>query len=50
MDRSLSRWPIIREWWVDNWKQALLLCIVGLITAAIIVTVLALLFPIPGPS
>jgi hypothetical protein len=50
MDRSLSRWPIIREWWADHWKEALLLSIVGLITAAIILTVLALLFPIPGPS
>jgi hypothetical protein len=50
MDRSLSRWPIIRQWWVDNWKEALLLSTVGLITAAIILTVLAFVFPIPGPS
>jgi hypothetical protein len=50
MDRSLSRWPIIREWWVDHWKEALLLSIVGLITATIILTVLGFLFPIPGPS
>jgi hypothetical protein len=50
MDRSLSRWPIIREWWIDNWKEALLLSIVALITAAITLTVLGFLFPISGPS
>jgi len=50
MDRSLTRWPIIRQWWVDNWKEALLLSVVGLITAAILLTVLGLLFPIPAPG
>jgi tol-pal system protein YbgF len=50
MDRSFSRWPIIGEWRVDHWKEALLLSIVGLITAAIIVTVLWLFFPPPKPE
>jgi len=50
MDRSLSRWPIIRAWWADHWKEALLLSIVVLITAVITVTVLRFFFPIPGPS
>jgi hypothetical protein len=50
MDRSLSRWPIIREWWIDHRKEALLLSIVGLITVAIMFTVLGFFFPIPGPG
>jgi len=50
MDRSFSRWPIIRGWRVNHWKEALLLSIVGLITAATIVTVLWLFFPPPKPQ
>jgi len=50
MDRSLSHWPIIKQWWVDNWKETLLLSTVALITAAIVLTLLALVFPLPGPS
>jgi len=50
MGRSFSRWPIIRDWWVNPRREALLLSIGGLITAAIIVTVLWLFFPPPKPE
>jgi len=50
MGRSFSRWPIIRDWWVNPRREALLLFIAGVITAAIIVTVLWLFFPPPKPE
>lgn len=48
MDRSLSCSARIRIWRVCHWKEVILVCAVGLISAAI-VTVLVLwhFFPIP---
>jgi hypothetical protein len=48
MDAPLSRWARIRTWWAFYWKEVILLCAVGLISAAITVLVLWYFFPIPG--